>query len=67
MQNPSALRKLGSRITKFIEVRVIAFIAALLVLVGFILGMIVHNSMALTAIAEFKQATNAAILREYGK
>lgn len=51
-----------SRIGRFLELRAKAFVYALCVLVGFQLGMMVHQRMALVAIAELGETTRHQIM-----
>lgn len=51
----------------FLELRLRAFVYALFALVGFILGMMVHDGMSRVGIHQFQEATNSAILRRFGQ
>ena len=52
---------------RFLELRLRAFVYALFALVGFMLGVMVHHNMAVEGIAQFRDATTAAIVRKYGR
>jgi hypothetical protein len=56
-----------ARLKKLLELRVILFICALLVLIGWILGVVTTYGMALSSIAEMQDATQAAIMDRYGR
>lgn len=61
-----ALSKIKAHLGEFIGWRVVCFIGALLMLVGFQLGMLVHQTMAVEAIGKLEDATKAAIAMKYG-
>lgn len=56
------MTRVFSYLGRFLELRLRAFIYACFAMVGFILGVIVSNGMAVQAIAKLNHATNAAIM-----
>lgn len=59
--------KVLSYLGRFLELRLRAFVYALFALVGFQLGLIVHQKMAEVAIADLTDGIKAAVLRKYGQ
>lgn len=59
-------RSIASYLGKFLEIRLRAFVYACFALVGFQLGIYVHQKMAIDAIEQYEAATKAAIVMKYG-
>ena len=60
------IARFGRWLGGFLELRLRAFVYALFALNGFILGMIVHDSMTRVGIHQFEEAVKAAVVRKYG-
>jgi hypothetical protein len=56
------MTRLLSYLGRFLELRLRAFVYALFALVGFQIGMIVHQGMALAAIDQFEEQVKAAVM-----